>query len=153
MRLALFQPDIAANTGTLLRLCACLDVPCDVIEPCGFPFSARALKRAGMDYLEKAVLEHHADWSAFEARRKERGGRLIALSSKAALPYTRFRYAAGDVLLAGRESAGLPEDVHRCADARVVIPMRSGVRSLNVALAAAIVLSEALRQVRGEEPL
>lgn len=153
MRLALFQPDIAANTGTILRLCACLDVPCDVIEPCGFPFSAAALKRAGMDYLDYAEMERHADWPAFEARRKTRGGRLIALSSKAALPYTRFRFAPGDVLLAGRESAGLPEEVQRCADARVVIPMRSPLRSLNVALAAAIVLGEALRQVRGEEPL
>ena len=144
MRLALFEPDIPQNTGALLRLGACLGVAVDIIEPCGFLLSDRRLKRSGMDYLGAAELCRHQSWAAFAA---ERRGRLVLLTTRARLPYHRFAYAAGDTLLLGRETAGVSDAVHEAADARVVIPLRPGQRSLNVALAAAIVLGEALRQL------
>jgi tRNA (cytidine/uridine-2'-O-)-methyltransferase len=144
MRLALFEPDIPQNAGALLRLAACLDVGMDIIEPCGFSLGDRALKRAGMDYLELAALRRHASWARFQADRPP--GRLILLTTKAAQPYTGFAFAPGDTLLMGRESAGVPDTVHAMADARIIIPMRAGARSLNVAQAAAMVLGEALRQ-------
>lgn len=144
MRLALFEPDIPQNAGALLRLGACLGVAVDIIEPCGFALSDRALKRAGMDYLEKASLRRHSSWARFQAGRG--GGRLVLLTTRAAQPYTAFAFAPDDILLLGRESAGVPEAVHQAAAARLLIPMKAGARSLNVAQAAAMVLGEALRQ-------
>jgi tRNA (cytidine/uridine-2'-O-)-methyltransferase len=146
MRLALFEPDIPQNTGTLLRLSACLGIAVDIIEPCGFLFTDKGLKRAGMDYLELANYRRHDSWTAFEAQRK---GRLVLLSAKASHPYTEFVFAPDDVLLLGRESAGVPDHVRDTADARLRIPLKPGLRSLNVALAASMVLGEALRQTEG----
>ena len=145
MRLALFEPDIPQNTGAMLRLAACLGVAVDVIEPCGFVWSDRHLRRAGMDYLAQVDLKHHSSWQAFQAGRAPHG-RLILLTTKSSLAYAAFRFRADDTLLLGRESAGVPRHVHDAVDARVTIPMQAGARSLNVALAAAIVLGEALRQ-------
>lgn len=145
MRLALFEPDIPQNTGTLIRLGACMGVPVDIIEPCGFVFSDRSLKRAGMDYLERATINRHDSWGAFLENRDQ--SRLILLSTKAAQPYTDFEFRNDDTLLLGRESAGVPDHVVEQADASVLIPMAEGTRSLNVAIAGAMVLGEALRQV------
>lgn len=145
MHLALYQPDIPQNTGTILRLGACLDLPVDVIEPCGFPFSDRSLKRAGMDYLDQVQLTRHADWEQFESVRKKRG-RLILLTTKAEITHLDFRFAPTDTLLLGRESLGVPQEVHESADARVVIPMNPNMRSLNIAVAGALIIGEALRQ-------
>jgi tRNA (cytidine/uridine-2'-O-)-methyltransferase len=151
LRIALYQPDIAGNTGTILRLGACLGIAVDVIEPAGFDMSDRALKRAGMDYLEIAALIRHMDFATFEQWRRGEGRRLILFTTKADLPYTGFDFAASDILLFGRESAGVPEHVHDAADARLAIPMPGGGRSLNVALAAAMAAGEAMRQIaRGE---
>ncbi len=147
MRLALYQPDIPQNTGTILRLAACLGVGVDIIGPAGFDLSDRAFKRAGLDYLEKAAMTPHVSWEAFLSGRAP--GRLVLVTTKAATPHHEFLFEAGDTLLLGRESAGVPEKVHGAADARVRIPMRDGVRSLNVAVAAAIVLGEGLRQTGG----
>lgn len=147
VRIALYQPDIAGNTGTILRMAACLGLAVDLIEPAGFDISDRALKRAGMDYLEMAALTRHVDFQRFEEQRRAEGRRLVLLSTRAELPYTQFVFRDGDVLLFGRESAGVPEAVHDGADARLLIPMRGGGRSLNVALAAAMVVGEALRQL------
>jgi tRNA (cytidine/uridine-2'-O-)-methyltransferase len=149
VRLALFQPDIAPNTASILRLCACLGVEAHIVEPAGFPVSDRAFRRAGMDYLEHVALIRHVSWDAFEAWRAQQHLRLVLLSTRAALSYVEYAFRAEDVLLLGRESAGVPEAVHAAADARLVIPMRPGLRSLNVAVAAAMVLGEALRQHGG----
>ena len=151
MRLALFEPDIPQNLGAFIRLSACLGVPLDVIEPCGFPVDDRRIRRAAMDYVELAQIRRHASWEAF--RRDRLPGRLVLLTTAGAdrLPEVRFR--ADDVLLLGRESAGVPTEVHDTADLRVRVPMQKGVRSLNVALAAAMVLSEALRQTDGYKAL
>jgi tRNA (cytidine/uridine-2'-O-)-methyltransferase len=146
MRIALYQPDMAPNVGTLLRLAACLGVAADIIEPCGFPFGARALRRSGMDYLAHADYTAHASWDAFLAAAP---GRLVLLTTRASLPYVDFGFAPADVLLVGRESSGAPEEVHARADARVAVPMAQGLRSLNVAVAAGMVLGEALRQTNG----
>ncbi|HEY0413417.1 MAG TPA: tRNA (cytidine(34)-2'-O)-methyltransferase [Allosphingosinicella sp.] len=144
MRLALHQPDQAGNVGTILRLAACLGVAVDVIEPCGFPFSDRALKRAGMDYLEIAAVTRHANWAAFEARL---AGRLVLFTTAAdAVRLPEARFDPGDTLLFGSESTGVPEAVHARADLRARIPQAAGTRSLNVAVAAGIGLAEALRQ-------
>lgn len=143
MRLALFEPDIPQNTGAILRLCACLGVAVDLIEPFGFVWDDRHLKRAGMDYLDEVALTRHRSWEAFHAAPR---GRLVLLTTRGTLVYHRFAFALDDTLLLGRESAGVPENVHRAADARLVVPMRPGLRSINVALAAAMVLGEALRQ-------
>ena len=147
LRIALYQPDIAGNTGTILRFAACLGLGVDVIEPAGFPLSDKALKRAGMDYLEMAALIRHVDWNAFEDWRRNDGRRLVLLSTKAAAPYTIFSFADGDILLFGRESAGVPDPVHQAADARLTIPMQGAARSINVALSVAMVAGEALRQL------
>lgn len=144
MRLALFEPDIPPNAGTLIRLGACLDVPVDIIEPCGFPFSERSFRRASLDYLAQAEIRCHRSWQAFLAARGP--GRLVLLTTKAPRAYTDFAFAPDDTLLLGRESSGVPEHVHAAADARLCIPMAPGLRALNVALAGAIVLGEALRQ-------
>jgi tRNA (cytidine/uridine-2'-O-)-methyltransferase len=149
MRLALYEPDIPQNTGTILRLAACLGVPVDLIGPAGFDMTDRALKRASLDYLAHVEIERHASFSAFEAARLSRGSRLLLLTTHADTPYTRFAFRPGDTVLLGRESAGVPEAVHRLADARLRIPMRAGLRSLNVAVAAAMVMGEALRQTGG----
>ncbi|NOT39278.1 MAG: tRNA (cytidine(34)-2'-O)-methyltransferase [Alphaproteobacteria bacterium] len=143
MRIALFEPDIAANTGTIIRLGACLNVAIDIIEPCGFPFGDASLKRAGLDYLPRANVTRHASWSAF---RPTATGRIILATTKAASPYTTLAYRPDDTLLFGRESAGVTEEVAAAADEKVRIPLSQGMRSLNVAVAAAMILSEALRQ-------
>jgi tRNA (cytidine/uridine-2'-O-)-methyltransferase len=147
LRIALYQPDIAGNTGTILRFAACLGLGVDIIEPAGFPLSDKALKRAGMDYLEMAALTRHIDWNAFENWRKKDGRRLVLLSTKATTPYTSFSFADGDILLFGRESAGVPDPVHQAADARLTIPMQGSARSINVALSVAMVAGEAVRQL------
>lgn len=146
MRVALYQPDIPQNTGTVLRMAACLKITVEIIGPAGFDMSDRALRRAGLDYLDRVDIERHLSFAAFENRRRERGGRLLLLTTAGAAPYTGFHYGHGDVLLAGRESAGVPPEVHEAADARLTIPMSTGLRSLNVAVALAMVLGEALRQ-------
>ncbi|PRD45282.1 tRNA methyltransferase [Phyllobacterium phragmitis] len=148
LRIALYQPDIPGNTGTILRMAACLGIGVDVIEPAGFDISDRALKRAGMDYLEQAALTRHLDWAHFDRWRKGAGRRLVLFSTRAAEPYTRFVFNPGDVLLFGRESAGVPDHVHESADARLLIPMVENARSLNIALSAAMATGEALRQIR-----
>ncbi|BAV47353.1 RNA methyltransferase [Mesorhizobium loti] len=147
LRIALYQPDIAGNTGTILRFAACLGLGVDIIEPAGFPLSDKALKRAGMDYLEMAALTRHIDWNAFEDWRKKDGRRQVLLSTKATTPYTSFSFADGDILLFGRESAGVPDAVHQAADARLTIPMQGAARSINVALSVAMVAGEAIRQL------
>ena len=147
MRLALFEPDIPQNTGALIRRGACLGVPVDIIEPCGFLWSDAKLRRAGMDYLGQADLTRHTSWAAFKAA--SAGARLVLLTTKAATSYLDFAFAPTDILLLGRESAGVPDAVHASAQARLLIPMRGGLRSLNVAMAGAIVLTEALRQTGG----
>lgn len=146
MRLALYQPDIPQNAGAMIRLGAALGVGLDIIEPCGFLLTDRGLKRAGMDYLKSAEIRRHESWSRF---RENFSGRLVLLTTRGDMAYTDFAFQPGDTLLVGQESAGVPADVHACADARLVIPLRPGMRSLNVAQAAAMVLGEALRQTRG----
>jgi len=149
IRIALYQPDIAQNTGTILRLCACLGLEAHIIEPAGFPVSDRAFRRAGLDYLDQMAIVRHVDWRAFEAWRREAGTRLLLFTTSGAVSYLDFSYRDGDVLLFGRESAGVPAEVHQAANARLIIPMRAGLRSLNVAVSAAIAAGEALRQTGG----
>ena len=144
MRIALFQPDIPQNAGAVLRLAACMDVAVDIIEPCGFVFDDRRLRRAGMDYFDRADLTRHRSWEDFQA--VPRAGRLVLLTTSGDTAYDRFEFRATDTLLMGRESAGVPEPVHTASDARIVIPLAQGARSLNVALAAAMTVGEALRQ-------
>jgi len=146
VRLALYQPDIPQNTGTMLRMAACLGVAVDIVEPAGFDVSDRNFRRAGLDYLDALDITRHPSWRAFEAFRAERRLRLVLATTKAATPYTEFAFEATDVVLVGRESAGVPDEVHATADARIVVPMLPGRRSLNVAVAAAMILGEALRQ-------
>jgi tRNA (cytidine/uridine-2'-O-)-methyltransferase len=146
MQIALFQPDIPQNTGTILRLCACLDVAAHIIGPAGFDTSDRRFRRAGMDYLDQVRLMRHDSWSKFEQWRNEAGYRLILFTTKVASSYLDFRYTASDILLFGRESAGVPDEVVAAADARLVIPIKPELRSLNVAVSAAMALGEALRQ-------
>jgi tRNA (cytidine/uridine-2'-O-)-methyltransferase len=146
MRIALFQPDIPQNTGTILRLAACLGIEAHIIEPAGFPTSDRAFLRAGMDYLDRVVITRHASWQAFEAWRRAERARLILFTTHASLSYLDHRFRPDDILLFGRESSGLPQQVHEAADARLVIPMQKGLRSLNVAMAAAMAAAEAIRQ-------
>jgi tRNA (cytidine/uridine-2'-O-)-methyltransferase len=144
MRLALYEPDIPQNTGAILRLAACCGVAVDLIEPFGFLWEDRRLKRAGMDYLDRVELTRHTSWTKFRAAPNP--GRLVLLTTSGTIPYHRFAFQADDTLLFGRESSGVPEAVHEAAAARLAIPVRPGLRSLNVALAAAMVLGEALRQ-------
>jgi tRNA (cytidine/uridine-2'-O-)-methyltransferase len=145
IEIALYQPDIAANAGTVMRLAACLGLKVAVIEPAGFTWSDASLKRAGLDYLHKAELIRDGSWNTF--RQRITGRRLVLMTTKAVMPYCDFRFAAGDVILMGRESAGVPGEVHQAADARLLIPMRPGLRSINVALACAMATGEALRQL------
>src|SRR6476661_3841661 len=146
MQIALFQPDIPQNTGTILRLCACLNVVAHIIEPAGFPMSDRLFRRAGMDYLDHVALQRHDSWSKFEQWRRQAGFRLLLFTTKAAASYLDHRYDPADILLFGRESAGVPDEVMAAADARLLIPIKPGLRSLNVAMAVAMALGEALRQ-------
>jgi len=150
MRLALYQPDIAQNAASLIRLGACLGVGVDIIEPCGFLFTDAGFRRAGMDYLEMAQVSRHSSWEAYLAARG--AGRIVLLTTKTRDPYTNFAFDLDDTLLLGRESAGVPDEVHNRADARLRIPLRSGLRSVNVAQAGAMVLGEALRQTQGFPP-
>ncbi|MCG7391905.1 tRNA (cytidine(34)-2'-O)-methyltransferase [Microvirga sp. ACRRW] len=145
-RLAIFQPDIPQNTGTMLRLAACLGVPVDIIEPAAFDVSDRNLRRSGMDYLNSVTITRHISWRAFEEWRRDSKSRLVLATTKGAMPYTDFQYQPDDIILVGRESAGVPDDVHVAADARIIIPMQTGMRSLNVAVTAAMILGEVLRQ-------
>jgi tRNA (cytidine/uridine-2'-O-)-methyltransferase len=149
MRLALFEPDIPQNTGTILRMAACLSVAVDVIAPTGFDMTDRALRRAGLDYLAHVDISRHASFAEFEATRLLRASRLVLLTTHSTMPYTSFAFRFDDTLMVGRESNGVPDAVHEAADARLSIPMRAGLRSLNVAVAAAMVLGEALRQTGG----
>lgn len=149
MILALYQPDIAQNMGTNLRTCACLGVDVAIIEPCGFPFDDRKFKRAGMDYINHVSYRRHVSWHAFRTWLEDENKRLVLLSSKADMPYTQFKFQPDDVLMVGRESAGVPQEVSDYCAHSVTIEMQEGMRSLNVAISAAMVLGEALRQVRG----
>jgi tRNA (cytidine/uridine-2'-O-)-methyltransferase len=147
--LALLQPDIPQNAGTMLRLCACLGLEAALIEPAAFPLTDRHFRRAGLDYLDQVMMTRHLSWRNFEQWRATNGRRLLLLSTRASQPYQDFAFRPGDIVMVGRESAGAPEEVHRAADARLRVPLRAGARSLNVAVAAAMVLGEALRQIDG----
>ena len=149
MRLALYEPDIPQNTGTILRLCACLGLEAHIIEPAGFPVSDRAFRRAGMDYLDRVALTRHPSFAAFEDWRQNAGLKLVLLTTAAERSYLDYRFSTDEVLLFGRESAGVPPAVHQAADARLKVPIRADMRSLNVAMAAAMVAGEALRQTVG----
>ena len=149
MRIALYEPDIPQNTGTILRLCACLGVEAHIVEPAGFPVTDRAFRRAGMDYLDQVALTRHGSFAAFESWRAREGLALVLLTTAAERSYLDHTYGRDQVLLFGRESAGVPEPVHRAADVRLRIPMRPDTRSLNIAIAAAMVVGEALRQTGG----
>ena len=146
IEIALFQPDIAPNAATILRMCACLGIACRIIEPAGFVMTDSAFRRAGLDYLDRAVLRSDSSWVEF--REKTKGRRAILVTTKAAMPYVDFAFAPGDIILMGRESAGVPDHVQAEAEARLLIPMKQGLRSLNVAMACAMVTGEALRQLR-----
>ncbi|UPK33774.1 tRNA (cytidine(34)-2'-O)-methyltransferase [Bradyrhizobium sp. 186] len=151
MHIALFQPDIAQNTGTILRLCACLGLTAHIIEPAGFPFSDRLFRRAGMDYLDHVSVTRHDSWSKFEEWRAAQSYRLVLFTTKGGTDYLDFRYQTSDILLFGRESAGVADAVVEAADARLVIPITPGLRSLNVAMSVAMAAGEALRQVRNQQ--
>lgn len=149
LRLALYQPDIPQNAGTMIRLAACLGVAVEIVEPAAFDVSDRNFRRSGMDYLERAAVTRHDSFRAFEAWRREAGHRLVLAETDGTTAHTDFAFRPGDVVMVGRESAGVPPEVYAAAEASVYVPMRHGLRSLNVALAAAMVLGEALRQVGG----
>jgi tRNA (cytidine/uridine-2'-O-)-methyltransferase len=149
MDFALFQPDIAGNVGTSLRTAACFDVGAHIIEPCGFPFSVNALKRAGMDYAERVEIYRHANWQAFVDWKNRAQKRIVLFTTKGATPLPDFQFTPNDVLLFGSESSGVPDHVHNAVDARVLIPMHPDYRSLNVAVSAGIAMAEALRQTKG----
>lgn len=146
--LALFQPDIPGNTGTLLRLGACMGIKVHIIEPTGFRLDEKAFRRAGMDYLDQAAMQRHLNWESFEDWRNSENRRLLLLTTKSSEPYTSCTFKEDDLLLLGRESSGVPDYVHEACDLRLTIPMHGEARSLNMALSGAIVLGEALRQTR-----
>src|SRR5215467_6162166 len=146
MRIALFEPDIPQNTGTILRLAACLGLDAHLIEPAGFPLGQRAFRRAGMDYLDQIALTRHPSWPDFDRWRRANALQLVLFTTKAAVSYLDHRYGPDDILLFGRESAGVPDHVHEAAEARLRVPMRAGMRSLNVAMTCAMAVGEALRQ-------
>lgn len=148
-RLALYQPDIPQNAGTLLRLGACLGFALDIIEPCGFLWDDKRMRRAGMDYLDSVEVVRHTGWAAFDQARRAQGRRLVLLTTRGGTRLDAFSFRRSDVIMVGRESAGVPDDVAAAADVALRIPMRAGLRSLNVAVAATLVLGEALRQVDG----
>jgi tRNA (cytidine/uridine-2'-O-)-methyltransferase len=146
IRIALFEPDIPQNAGTVLRFCACLGIEAHLIEPAGFPITDRAFRRAGMDYLDKVRVVRHPSWDAFETWRRRDRLRLLLFTTQAPMPYLGHCYRSDDILLFGRESAGVPEAVHAAADVRLTIPMQPGLRSLNIAMAVAMAAGEAIRQ-------
>ena len=152
LRLALYQPDIPQNAGTMIRLCACLGLGCDIVEPAAFDASDRNFRRSGMDYLDRAAVARHDSFAAFERWRRAEGRRLILAETDGAIAHVDFAFRPGDIVMVGRESAGVSPAVYAAADAGVHVPMRPGLRSLNVALAAAMVMGEALRQVGGFAP-
>lgn len=147
MKIALYQPDIPQNVGAMMRLTACFGINLDIIEPCAFPWKEQEFRRSAMDYRDKAVITRHNSWDNFFAAKASQ--RIILMTTKAAIPYTDFTFQANDILLAGRESAGVPENVHQAVDHRIVIPMRPGLRSLNIVNATSMILGEALRQTAG----
>ena len=144
--IAMYQPDIPQNMGAMMRLCACMDVSLEIIEPCGFPWNDKKISKSAMDYLSAVKITRHTDWDAFLQAMDAR--RIILMTTKGAALHYDFEFKAGDVLLAGRESAGVPDEVHTRADARVVIPMENGQRSLNIVNATSMILGEALRQTK-----
>ena len=146
LRIALYEPDIPQNTGTILRLCACLGVEAHLVGPTGFPSTDRAFRRAGMDYLDAVTLKRHISWTEFDAWRRENGLRIALFSTKAAKSYLDHAYSPDEILLFGRESAGVPDEVHQAAETRLLIPMRPDLRSINVAVTCAMAIGEALRQ-------
>ena len=145
MRIALYQPDIPQNTGSILRTFACLGIGVDIIEPCGFVWGNKQMKRVSLDYLDKASFVRHSDWSAFQGARKSY--RKVLLTTKTNLAFIDFKFEVNDILILGQESAGVPAEVHESVDARITIPLEAGLRSFNQAIAAAIVGGEALRQL------
>jgi len=147
VRLALFQPDIPQNVGAAMRLCACLDVTLDIIEPCAFPWKEHEFRRSGMDYVNHVALKKHVSWDEFYKAYHGRQ-RLLLMTTKSSTPYTQFSFKEDDILIAGQESAGVPETVHKAVDERLVIPMKDGLRSLNIVNASAMILGEALRQTK-----
>ena len=149
LRLALYEPDIPQHTGTILRLCACLGVEAHLVGPAGFPSTDRAFRRAGMDYLDQVAIRRHVSWTEFDGWRRENGLKLALFTTKAAGSYLDHAYMAGEILLFGRESAGVPDEVHEAADTRLLIPMKLGLRSVNLAVACAMAVGEALRQTNG----
>ena len=149
MRIALYEPDIPQNTGTILRLCACLGLEAHIIEPAGFPVTDRAFRRAGMDYLDRLDITRHGSFTAFEGWRRDRRLKVALMTTAAETSYLAHAFMEDQVLLFGRESAGVPEAVHEAADFRLRVPMRPGLRSLNVAMTVALVAGEALRQTDG----
>ena len=146
LSLALYQPDIPTNTGSMMRLAACLGVRIDIIEPCGYVWDDKRLRRVAMDYIDHLDYTRHQSWDCF--RKAKEGQRQVLLTTKGNTPYTDFLFQPNDILIVGRESAGAPESVHNQVDAQLIIPMEAGLRSLNVALSAAMVLGEALRQIK-----
>ncbi len=146
IRLALYQPDIPQNVGAAMRLCACLAIPLDIIEPCGFPWDNRKIRASALDYIDHVALARHESWAAFRAKTDQ--NRLILMTTKTDTPYWDVAFQPGDILLAGRESAGVPDIVHEAADQRVTIPMAGTMRSLNVINASAMILGEAMKQLR-----
>lgn len=152
MRIALYEPDIPQNTGTILRTCACLGIEAQIIEPAGFPVTDRAFRRAGMDYLDRVTIVRHASFADFEDWRRQERLTLVLMTTAAAQSYLDHTFTEDQVLLFGRESAGVPEAVHQAADVRLVIPVREGLRSLNIAVSVAMVAGEALRQTSSFAP-
>lgn len=146
MEIVLYEPDIPQNAGTIMRTAACLNVPVHIIEPAGFPVSDRSFRRAGLDYLDAVKIERHVSFDAFEDWRRKNSRRLVLLTTRAKTAYPAFAFREGDLLMVGRESAGVPDRVHAAADTSLRIPMREGLRSLNIAVALSMVLGEALRQ-------
>src|SRR5581483_7479154 len=146
VRIALFEPDIPQNTGTILRLCACLGIEAHLIEPAGFPITDRAFRRAGMDYLDRVSIVRHESWNAFDQWRRREALRLVLFTTRGAMSYLDHTYGVNDIFLFGRESAGVPDAVHEAADIRLVVPMKQGLRSINVAMAVAMAAGEAIRQ-------
>ncbi len=146
IEICMYQPDIPQNVGAMMRLCACMGVKLNIIEPCGFPWNERKIAQSGMDYIAQTTLEKHISWANYTAH-KPADSRIILMSAHAAVPYIHFKFQKGDILLAGRESAGVPESIHKQSDARICIPMHGKCRSLNIVNATSMILGEALRQV------
>ncbi len=146
IKIALFQPDIPQNVGAFIRLCACLDVGLEIIEPCGFPWQDKKIRQSALDYIDLVEIKRHSSWNAFQEANND--ARIILMTTKASVPYTDFEFQDGDILLAGQESCGAPDYVHDAADGRVLIPMHGKARSLNIVNASAMITGEALRQIR-----